>query len=406
VSSTARAEVVVVGGGPAGAVSAMLLARAGHDVLLLDRARFPRPKPCGDCVSAGAAAVLERIGLLDRVLALPGARLRGWRITAPDGTSFSAPIPDPPGFALAIERRELDAALLAAAAAAGVRVHEGVRVHDISRSGSGRVNGVISARGTVHANLVVGADGLRSVVARRLGAVLRPPRLRKLSLTFHVQAETLDPEVGEMHSAAGVCAGVAPVRADLWNLTVVASGSLRRAVAANPRAFVAATLDTLPRLRGRVPRRALERSELLSSGPFDQPVRRVVFDGAVLAGDAAGYYDPFTGQGVCHALLGAELLAAAVAGPLGAGDCSAARLAPYGRALRRMLRGPRMIQHGIEAVLSRPAAANLAIARLAHATVAARTLIAVIGHTMPAAALWSPGTLHDLIRPAHAREIP
>jgi 2-polyprenyl-6-methoxyphenol hydroxylase-like FAD-dependent oxidoreductase len=73
------AEVLVVGGGPAGAATALLLARAGRDVMLLDRAAFPRPKPCGDCLSVGATALLRRLELLPDVLAAAHGRIDGWR---------------------------------------------------------------------------------------------------------------------------------------------------------------------------------------------------------------------------------------------------------------------------------------------------------------------------------------
>jgi menaquinone-9 beta-reductase len=183
-------------------------------------------------------------------------------------------------------------------------------------------------------------------------------------------------------------------------VTVVAHARLRRTVAADPRAFIASILTGLPLLCGRVPAAALQQAELLSSGPFDQPMRRITFDGAALAGDAAGYYDPFTGQGVCHALLGAEILARVADDALRAGDCSAQALQPYAAALHRLLRAPGLLQRGVEAVLSRPGAANRVIARLGNTRVAADTLIGVIGHTRPAAALFSAGMIRDLARPA------
>src|SRR5690606_11921911 len=89
---------------------------------------------------------------------------------------------------------------------------------------------------------------------------------------------------------------------------------------------------------------------LLASGPFDFPVRRVVADGCALVGDAAGYFDPFTGQGIYQAIASAELLAQEAAAALRAGDVSAARLEAYARRRRALLRGARTVQRAIDEV--------------------------------------------------------
>jgi menaquinone-9 beta-reductase len=408
------AQVVVVGAGPAGSATALLLARQGIDVLVLDRHRFPRAKPCGDCLSAGAADVLHRLGVLDRVQALPGAKLRGWRITAPDGSSFAAAFGATDSgagrHALAIERARLDAELLAAAIAAGARFEPGERVVDLIRE-RGRVRGVLLARRAISAQLVIGADGLRSIVAARLGAVRRAPALRKLSITFHLATLGSAPDdaaFGEMHAGDGICAGLAPVTADClaWNLSLVVDARrFGRSVAADAHAFAAAAVRSLPRLRGRIPTALLADAPFLASGPFDRPVRSTVFDGAALVGDAAGYYDPFTGQGVFQALASAELLAATVAGALARGDTLSARtLRPYAKARARMLRGPAFVQRGIELVLARPALANAAIAHVGRADAFARALLAVTGDIAPTRALFSFGALSSLIRPAPRQE--
>ena len=417
------ADVIIVGAGPAGALTALLLARAGVDVLLLDRAAFPRAKACGDCLSMGATAILRRTGLLDRLLESPHARLRGWRIVAPDGAAFDAHFGaaddahvDGPGrprtasrdsdgdddlarCALSVERAIFDSLLVRAALDAGARFEQ-ASVTDLEYDAHGCVSGVRTRSGSIGARLTVGADGLRSVVATRLDARAAPGALRKLSLTFHVPVDGVG-DAGEMHVGRGVCAGVAPVDGHgRCNLTLVADARrFGRSAAADARELAFDAFESLPRLRGRVRHSALRDAQWLASGPFDRPVRRVAFDGAVLIGDAAGYYDPFTGQGVHHALASAELLAPAILAALDAGDLSTAALAGYVRARSRLLRGARFVQRGIDHVLRRPATANRAIARIRLAPAFARAIISVTGDVAPVRSLFSPRVLSGLLLP-------
>jgi flavin-dependent dehydrogenase len=198
-------DVVIVGAGPAGSTVAMLLARAGLRVLLLDRHAFPRSKPCGDCLSPNVTRLLDRLGVLDAVNAAGPARLAGWRIVSPGGRSFVArfaAITDDPALsnALAVSRDRLDAVLLEGARAAGAEIRTGVRVTGLLPDGSGVVASDPDATTVeLRARLTVGADGLRSVVARRAGAVRRPAKLRKVSLTAHVDGVCFEEPIGEMH---------------------------------------------------------------------------------------------------------------------------------------------------------------------------------------------------------------
>lgn len=407
------ADVIVVGAGPAGAATALLLARAGVDVLLLDRAAFPRPKACGDCLSIGATAVLRRLGLLERVLAGPHARLRGWRIASPDGTAFSAGFEavspsvednaDLSRCALSVERSTFDASIVDAAVSAGVRFEQ-QSVIDVVRDADGSVTGVRTRGGVRRAAVTVGADGLRSIVAKRLGAGRRG-RLRKLSLTFHLHVGGCS-EIGEMHVGDGICAGIAPVaRTGMCNLTLVAdSARFGRAVAADAHAFARSALESLPLVRGRVSHAALRAAQPLASGPFDRPVRRIAFDGAVLTGDAAGYYDPFTGQGVYQALSSAELLAPCIEEALRGGDTHDGVFASYVRGRASLLRGPRLVQRCIESVLCRPALANRAIARISRAPAFGRAIVAVTGDTAPVRTLASRTALSSLLVPTRLPE--
>lgn len=385
-------EVVIVGAGPAGAALATHLATAGLDVLLLDRDAFPRPKPCGECLNPAAVHALERLGALPAVLAAAPARLRGWRIVAPAG-GFAGGFPEGEQ-GLALPRAVLDALLLQHARAAGAEVRTGVRVTDLLRAGR-RVVGVRATGGAqdeIRARLVVGADGLRSVVLRRLGLLRRPPRLRKLALTAHVRGVDALGGRGELHAFAWGCVGIADVGDGRANVTVVAAGDEAERVAGRKQAYFDAVLARLPRLRA-----AVRDEPVLATGPFDWPTRAAVADGVLLVGDAAGYYDPFTGQGVYRALRGAELAAETIVPALCGGPLGADALRPYERARRRAFAPGERLQHLIEPFVAHPALLSLAARRLARSPAFADALIAVTADLAPVRSLLRPGLLARLL---------
>ncbi|HEX7118786.1 MAG TPA: NAD(P)/FAD-dependent oxidoreductase [Longimicrobiales bacterium] len=420
-------DAIVVGAGPAGSATALLLARAGHAVALVDRERFPRAKPCGDCLSAAATPLLDRLGVLAAIEAERPARLRGWRITSPAGHAFFAAFAgcdDDPrtATALALPRDRLDHALVRAARAAGAGFRA-IHVTGLARDRHGRITGVQGrspdgAPVELRGRLVVGADGLRSIVARRLGLARAPGRLRKVSLTAHVTGIPDVDDAGEMHLAPHACAGLAPVAAPaagdapLCNLTLVVDAErFGRDIARGAEAFFWAALGRFPRLAGRLdaaravrPRPDDAAPRLLASGPFDRPTRGVIGDGAALVGDAAGYYDPFTGQGIHQALAGAEILAEEADAALRAGDLSARRLRRYARRHARLLRGPRTLQRLIEFVTARPALADAAIRRLDRAPRAAAAIIAATGDLRPPRTLAAPDVVLDLLRASNRQE--
>jgi geranylgeranyl reductase family protein len=390
-------EVVVVGGGPGGTAAAIFLRQAGHEVVLLDEARFPRDKVCGEGVSPEAWRLLGRMGAEGAVRALRPRPLRGMRLTAPDGTAFAGTYVGArePGFA--VRRWCLDRALLDAARAAGVEVHEGVRVGDLVRR-DGLVRGVVAENGggpeAIEARLVVGADGRRSVVARRLGLLKEHRTLRKFAVRGYWSGVEGLTEHGEMHVVRGAYCGIAPLGAGEANVTFVVDRDAMGAAGGDLERFYRHTLRQWPRVLER-----LARAELLGPpraiGPLALEARRVSAPGALLVGDAAGFYDPFTGEGVTLALRSAELAAEVAHRALAHGSSD---LREYDRQRHEATRDKFRLNRLLQRIIAWPAVANAVARRLSRRPDLADRLVGIAGDFVPARHAMGAGFVYELMR--------
>jgi flavin-dependent dehydrogenase len=336
-------DVIVCGAGPAGTVAATVLARGGARVLLLDRARFPRDKLCGDTMNPGTVAILRRLGLTGgfEPEALP---IDGMIVTGERGVRVRAAYGDG-ARGLAIERRTLDAALLRAAVAAGARVEEGVLVRGPlmeSESRHARVRGIVMAGRDgrdlrVPAPLVIAADGRRSRLARAVGLARHPRRPRRWAIGAYFDGVAGLTSFGEMHVRRGRYLGVAPLPSGPANVCLVLPrpsagrgrpGSIRIGLDA-PAALLHQAIDADPDLRERFAH-ARRITEPVVLGPLAVDVAAPGVTGLLLAGDAAGFIDPMTGDGLRFAVRGGELAAevalAAFAGRLAQPHLRLARL--------------------------------------------------------------------------------
>jgi flavin-dependent dehydrogenase len=300
-------DAIVIGAGPAGALSACLLAREGLRVLLVERKRFPRPKVCGGCLNAQALAALERAGLADRVRALGASRVHTFRLHQHARTAV---LRLPPG--LAVSRRALDAALAAAAVEAGcvlltetaaLVVPEGGepwregwrRVSLQQRHGQSvmaSARAIIAADGLAHSSLRECASfHSRVSPAARVGiggeagpgAIALEPASITMAVGRHGYVGAVEVEGGRVNIAAAVDPAFLKARA-------TASCAIR-AILAEAGVRAGASLDGVDwtgtiSLTRRLPR----------------PAARGVF----VVGDAAGYVEPFTGEGMAWAFAGAE----------------------------------------------------------------------------------------------------
>ena len=324
-------DVVVVGAGPAGALAATILARGGLKVRLFDRARFPRHKLCGDTLNPGALDVLRRHVPVEELIA-QSVPIHGMLLTGPGGARVHGEY----GGGIAgrsITRKVFDHWLVEQAIAAGARFDDGVAIRDVSIR-DGRVGGVIASGVdgqplTHSARMVIAADGRRSTiaVARRLSAQPRRPRRWAIGQYFtNVDGMT---RLGEMHVRRGHYIGVAPLPGGITNACLVVAPPSRRGFGetgvslAQPEEMLHRVLHSDPEIKAR-----FERAQPVDSpvmlGPMAVNAAAAGEPGLLLAGDAAGFIDPMTGDGMRFAMAGGEAAAqiaeAVLAGSLSIDD--------------------------------------------------------------------------------------
>jgi flavin-dependent dehydrogenase len=316
-------DVAIAGAGPAGALAAAILARAGLRVSVFDRARFPRHKLCGDTLNPGALDVIRRHADVTSLMAASDA-IDGMLLTGPGGVRVRGTYGN--GVTgRSITRRVLDQWLIERAAAAGATLHEASAIRDVTIA-DGRVGGVTATGRTgraLHhpARMVIAADGRRSAIAIGRGLSRQPPRPRRWAVGAYFRGVAGVTTLGEMHVRRGHYIGVAPVPGGLTNACLVmphppsrirfGASDLGDFPLADPAGVLDRVLKSDAELSARfASARAVAPPAVL--GPMAVDTTAVGEPGLLLAGDAAGFIDPMTGDGLRFALLGAEMAAGVV----------------------------------------------------------------------------------------------
>jgi geranylgeranyl reductase family protein len=407
------AEVIVVGGGPAGASTAWALAQQGVDVLVLDRAKFPRDKICAEYLSPQASRILSDMRVLDEIERTKPGHLAGMSIRAPNGHVANGEFAANHGFhgfrdkGLAVRRMILDDIVLRGARTAGARVEESVRVTDLAKNGSTRVSGVTvlgpdGQQRTLRSRYVVGADGLRSVIGRRLG-LMRTSRIwpQRIALVAHYRKVQGVTDMGEMHVDYDGYFGIVDVGDGRMNVAVVVPMSRAKEIGEDKAEFLESWIASRPYLAERFV--GAERiTPVRATGPFATTSRRAWSPGAALVGDAADFFDPFTGEGIYAALRGGELLAPYLAEALVRSPKEESRiLSGYDRARKQEFGGKWKLERIVGMAIAYPYFLNNAAKVLSRRKDMADLLVGVAGDFIPTSVVLSPRFLFSLfISPA------
>lgn len=328
--------MLVVGAGPAGSAAAIELARSGARVMLVDRARFPRPKTCGDALSNGAVRIVAELGAdLGRV---PSATVLGSAAVFPDGSRVARRYEGAPGAIVA--RLDFDDLLRARALEAGAELVEGVAIRAVAGSASGGG----SAYGddfSWTADVIVAADGPASVAWSALGR--RAPRGAALAVATTAYYEGIrfgDPAESEHYFEAELASGygwVFPAIDGIANIGVYQRADRYRAAGKHLSELLARFVARHPeRFSGARPVQRARSWPLPLAGARPFPGA----PGVLACGDAARLVDPLTGEGIWHALHSGRLAARSALEALSAGGVDAAHVRRYAWRLAREVGWP------------------------------------------------------------------
>ncbi|AGC48497.1 Monooxygenase, FAD-binding protein [Myxococcus stipitatus DSM 14675] len=292
-----RYDVAVVGGGPAGLAVATHATMRGLNTVVLERAAFPADKACGEGLMPTGLAALERLGALSHLDRADSAPFVGIRYVQEDGSTAEGLLPGPGG--LGVRRVALAKALVSRAREVGVELRERTQVLS-HRRGETAVT-LETAEGPVEARMLVAADGLGSPLRRAEGLEVDAQGPRRFGLRRHFQLPPWSPFV-EVHFAEGVEAYVTPAGSRRVGLAFLwEDGGVEGRVAFDT------LLARFPRLAERL-LVAPPDSQVRGAGPLARVARVRVADRFALVGDAAGYVDALTGEGLSLAFACAESL--------------------------------------------------------------------------------------------------
>ena len=382
-------DIIIIGGGPAGASAALFLEKKGYHIALLDQARFPRDKVCGEFISPAADVILSKLGVLDAVEALNPTRLRGIGLSAYESSWLQVDYPSSADGAamtsLSVERSILDNLMLDKVRNSRIELMEGFKVVDLlfedNRVCGVKGNDETKTEFSINAKIVIDAGGRNSISVRRLNLRKNSFGTGKIALATHWEDVKLPRNYCYMHISHPGYTGMAPVGDNRVNVVlIVEKGCLKGENVDN--FFRRTVLKNKLRKEMLGTARPTEKARVIDSLTYS--VKAPQCGGLLLVGDATGFIDPFTGEGIYLSLRSSQLASGTVKSAFDRSDFSKERLKIYDRIRRKEFKNKVILSKILQRLIYSPSLCVRVVKTLANQKELSNVLVGVIGDYIPA----------------------
>ena len=382
-------DIVIIGGGPAGASAALFLEKKGYRIALLDQAVFPRDKVCGEFISPAADDIFSDLGILESINALNPTRLCGVALSSYESSYLQVDYPNTVDgrtmTSLSVERSMLDDLMINQVRNSNIQLMEGFKVTDLLFDG-GNVCGVkghdeTKTKFSIKAKVVIDGGGRNSISLRRLNLRRGSPGKGKIALAAHWEGVK---ELGSycyMHISHPGYTGIAPVGHNRANVVLVVDRNYL--IGVNVEQFFMTTVLG-NRLRERILGGGTPVEKIRTVDSLAYSVKKIRCGGLLLVGDATGFIDPFTGEGIYLSLRSSQLAVGVVENAFDRSDFSSRQLQSYDLIRKKEFRKKNILSKFLQRLIYKPYLCDRVVETLATQKELSSLLVGVIGDYMPA----------------------